>query len=836
MESPEPASPPSRRHRRPGRPAARTQPASRPQRVASPDLATAFHGLVRVVPRLDKGKGKVREPIHANDGVGEVDPVSKGGGTVRELKRPHPQRDELSLPPRPRAPRPTQQRQYELVDSSRHSPSSSVPDDDPQQLVLVSPATRTRTHSHGKTPDPTWAARVLSPIVRQQAAGGEFARNNKRRREGAKEGWTSPANFDKELGVAAPTLTDEFLIDVLPNRTRKTSKRHTFLGGGGVSEQGRKRKKLDSSSEDEEQEDLRKPQSGRPRGRVPRYLGAPGLHDSVTSDEKRLLKAPYRTSSTYARKLSFSRPSQTDLDHDGVPGSIKTCKPQREEAGAKVKRLEPGRSPRSPFLHSIAQTSFTPLIAKQSVKPGLKRITTIVGLELEGARASEDGRHRKKARKNEAQLSRPGGGRSERLTMVDEEEAGYVAQIAPKPTFRHEPPTRVKKVKPARKTRSKAPTDRFRFVPVRRPPPFRPFANNPPPLPLVPFTEASRSLANANVSPAVGASKASTPTALPPQAKQTKFRFITGPKAKRAPTVDEGWWQPGQEKPVKPSQKPRLMRRLSTRPDFQIAFTPSPESKLPGILEEPLPADDRHDSSHSCRGTPSSSTSPRSNLPRTSHPSVLPDSFDFAKFPLSSLPPPAQLAQPAQAISAPSQPRPSQLDDYFASESSSFERQALVVAEEEEMFGGDFLVSERELDHDHDHGAQDELDPPSPLATRCGHPAPPQPVPTPKGGWWRSVPTLSAVLGQRESQEVNVALLRARGRTPLYSVPSSFSEDSGEGGEEQQEVPASAALVEEEEGDQDLATTTSLAASDANDLVGDDFPSSFPYTALALAE
>ncbi|GAA5879062.1 hypothetical protein JCM1840_003859 [Sporobolomyces johnsonii] len=692
--------------------------------------------------------------------------------------------------------------------------------------VLVSPATRTRTHSHGRTPDPTWAARVLSPIVRQQAAGGEVASKNKRRREGAKEGWTTPDNFDKELGVAAPTLTDEFLVDVLPNRTRQKSKRHTFLGGGGASEQGRKRKKLDSSSEDEEQEDLRKPQSVRPRGRVPRYLGAPGLHDSVTSDEKRLLKAPYRTSSTYARKLSFSRPSQTDLDHDGVPASIKTYKRQREEAGAKVKRLEPGRSPRTPFLHSIAQTSFTPLIAKQSVKPGLKRITTVVGLELKGGRASEDGR------KNEVQLSRPGGGRSERLTMVDEEDAGYVAQIAPNPNFRHKPPTRIKKVKPARKTRSKAPTDRFRFVPARRPPPFRPSTNNTPPLPLVPPTEASRSLAE--VSPAVGPSKASTPTALPPQAKQTKFRFITGPKAKRAPTVDEGWWQPGQEKPVKPSQKPRLMRRLSTRPDFQIAFTPSPESKLPGILEEPLPADDRHDSSHSCRGAPSSSTSARSHLPRASHPSVLPDSFDFATFPLSSLPPPAQRAQPAQALSPPSQPRPSQLDDYFASESSSFERQALAVAEEAAMFGGDFLVSERELDHD--RGGQDELDPPSPLATRCGHPATPQPLPTPVGGWWTSVPTLSAVIGQRQSQEVNVALLRARGRTPLYSVPSSSSEDSSEGQEEHQEIPASAALVEEAEGDQDLATPTSLAASDADDLKGDDYPSSFPYTALALAE
>ncbi|GAA5949630.1 hypothetical protein JCM21900_002478 [Sporobolomyces salmonicolor] len=433
-----------------------------------------------------------------------------------------------------------------------------------------------------------------------------------------------------------------------------------------------------------------------------------------------------------------------------------------------------------------------------SVTPGLKSITSTMGLERNSGRPSKGGSRPTKKLNNEVPLSRPDGGRSEPLTMVDEDDAGYIFKIAS--TFRHEPPARIKKIKPARKIRSKSPTDRFRFIPARLPPPLRPFAIKPRPVGVVPPTEAHRFLPK--VGPAVEASKAS------PVAKQTKFRFITGPKAKRAPTIDAGWWQPGQKKPVKPSKTPRLLRRLSTRPDFQLASSPAPESKLPYILEESQPEDDRHTSSHSRGGTSSSSSSARSRLPRRPNDLVLPDGGDVSPFSLASLPPPAQLAQPAEVLSPASQPRPSQLDDSFADTSSSFERHALAVTETEELLFGDFIIHERKLGHS--QRAKDPLDQPSPPASGCcthaASPRTPPPGSTPRGGWWTSVPTLSAVGGRAASPEANIALRRAGGRARPGSRPGtswgfSFScgEDADEGAGEQHEVPLSVGLVEEEE-------------------------------------
>ncbi|GAA5902482.1 uncharacterized protein JCM6883_001422 [Sporobolomyces salmoneus] len=382
----------------------------------------------------------------------------------------------------------------------------------------------------------------------------------------------------------------------------------------------------------------------KPFKRILNFLGGQELDTMSKGDKRKLLrKAPYRTKSTDALPLDFVNASQAGFDRDVFGSSPLRRRPASEPRPVEhVKRLPPGKSPRTPFL-TISQTDFAPLAHQQlegEPEPELGRLrplTTFVS-EKEAARISKKGSGWVSTKKRIGPSRVKMRSNKKALIMVREEEAQDTVQTHPV----YPPKPRKARAVSTRTLRRRTSNPKFRFIPARNPPPVRPFALRPPPvLPRESHDETesiqATSTSNAIQQPPVPSRQPSPlqrqelPT---PKAKKTEFRFIVGPKAKKAPTVlveDTPPTDPRQQQPaeepnpslphpdelvqgerpeierketeIKESTKKKqpLMRRLSTLPGGRFGVEEMKDSKEDAVaVEEPRSSFNRYNrSSHS---------------------------------------------------------------------------------------------------------------------------------------------------------------------------------------------------------------------------------------------
>ena len=148
----------------------------------------------------------------------------------------------------------------------------------------------------------------------------------------------------------------------------------------------------DEEAEETAQEyDLAQPR--RPFKRISTFLGGKEFDKMSKENKKQVLqRAPYRTATTDAQPLEFVSPSEA-----GMGGSFDTSSHRRRQARSnveneeKVKRLPPGRSPRTPFLGTISQTDFAPLLDPKYKRRQLRRVSDHFVSVGEAARISRKG-------------------------------------------------------------------------------------------------------------------------------------------------------------------------------------------------------------------------------------------------------------------------------------------------------------------------------------------------------------------------------------------------------------------------------------------------------------
>ncbi|GAA6024280.1 hypothetical protein JCM10207_008735 [Rhodosporidiobolus poonsookiae] len=649
MLSPEPSSPPPRRRRRRA-PRKKAPPAQAPDPPLH--LAEAFHGLapVREAPKgvqgaqKSPGEGKARsgEPGETRDAAQQRDEEEQARfRTTASSSMAATTSDPL---PSPALRRPSSPLKRALVVDSTSSDSSlatpppaqlapvtlsssltPLPSDDgyaaagpaqQPQPQPISPASRLRTGAgtstgrrnsvHGKVPDPLWAARVLSPIVRAEAAAQERAQGGKGKGQRG-VGWRTLSEGSDSRNVGIPLSADEFLVNVLPRtksargaetlqkrkkkreeRKKKREERKAGKKGDRDAKAKRTRQRAPtttpSAEEEEEGEDdlyelfdpaeidfrAAGPSRATPKAlhRASTFLGALELDQLGSKGRDRLLrKAPYAPPGT-RHELEFDRASRTPFGREGgegegaLPGPAgkkkRGKKPGRHdeddeaagsagENGAPVKRLKPGKDVRAPFLDGIERTAFTPLLnvldaagkrRRQDVE--LRRMGELeddverVADEAVGAPTRAQGKGEGKKR---AVLKRAGGGRLKTLALGGAEEEDALGRVEPRlvPTA---PSRKAKQV--ARKPASDG--FKFRFIPRRLPPPRR---LNPQAAPVEhvepPAAAFDRAVVPAASSPQL--EKAMLPDAdlrspAPVKRRQPDFRFVTGAKAKKAPTIE----------------------------------------------------------------------------------------------------------------------------------------------------------------------------------------------------------------------------------------------------------------------------------------------------------
>ncbi|BGP20671.1 hypothetical protein JCM10213v2_008834 [Rhodosporidiobolus nylandii] len=621
MLSPEPSSPPPRRRRRR---APRKEPAPPPvdiPAVESPlDLATAFHGLA---PVHAKGKGTVEWANGAPQG--EVTESGRGGRVERE-EDDEQQRDKaktgredgdldvvltpgqrqsqnplhqqldpaldasssssLALPPAEQIIRIRSDSPLTPLSSTSSSASAAgqpgqadarlpAPVPPPHDPNFVSPRSRLRTH--GRDPNPLWAAAVLEPIVRAQ---GEQAQKRRRPAKGkwigaetAKQaGWLTHGDEDRVGEDGVSLSVDDFLNNVLPitrsmrhgepdeddeDDEDKSAKRMGKSKGkqkDGKTAKKRARRSYSTSEDGKSSSSSRlfpakefryfpTPKPPSPIYNSMTFFGAADLERATSKDKARLLRhAPYKTPGGGKEKLSLAPPSHTIFgQEDRDLSSLKRKRAQRDEEHAGVKRLKPGQDVRGPFLARMSQTAFAPLLDKaggrrKQVKAEKRPMRSMLELDEEVDRIAEAAAQTapptfmKHGGKKLARMARPGGGKVTALELAAPEEAGVVGETSSGGL-------------------------KYRFVPQRLPPPR--YANPNPPSRLIvsdPSTKAALQLGGPTATSSdpfekvdSGGGDGSSSSAKPVQAgcprpkpKQTDFRFITGPKARKAPTVEIG--------------------------------------------------------------------------------------------------------------------------------------------------------------------------------------------------------------------------------------------------------------------------------------------------------
>ncbi|GAA5845258.1 hypothetical protein JCM11251_003859 [Rhodosporidiobolus azoricus] len=579
MLSPEPSSPPPRRRRR------RIKRKARPPTVKtapSPDLATAFHGLPPLLgdsstkpkhatPLKDEQEGREEGEEGVDEEVGKGEEIVAQQEATRESHRGPPL---LSLPKRRHTPLDQQVPDATVSSSSSLAnfafppPAQAGParhqaarDESPplscsaisstsaaQQAIsspslhrpippakTVSPATRLRSRrgsSVGRVPDPQWAADVLEPIFRAEAAaaGAEQEKGKKGKKGKGKErdgniGWHALEGDDVAPGFEGPLSTDEFILNVLPKTTLKRAKKLDDLDEGRPavpprrSKRSRKtpvkrkrqerphREQTVSETGDDglsSQRSLLDPADVLEHAPTPKlyrfstFLGGAEL-DTVTSKEKDCLvrRAPYATVAGGKDPLSLHTASQSFLGQDrgslAADGRAEERKRRRSEVSEQegpVKRLPPGKDVRAPFITDIRETAFAALVdrrdvkAKQKQASGMKSVAEVeedVDQVVDGAMREPRARPAQ-TRTKSVTLCRPRGGRVATLELGTAEEAGSVTEQNPRMTTPRSSRQLMATVPSSRSSSRKPPTSHLKYcwVPDRLPPPRR---RNPLPTP-----------------------------------------------------------------------------------------------------------------------------------------------------------------------------------------------------------------------------------------------------------------------------------------------------------------------------------------------------------------
>ncbi|GAA5884089.1 hypothetical protein JCM6882_002135 [Rhodosporidiobolus microsporus] len=935
MLSPEPNSPPPRRRRRRAK---RKAPPPPPANAPSPDLATAFHGLAppqnahppppRIAPRAGqqqcasgaRAEGLEQEVGEREGGREEQQGHGKGDGVedalpTPALRRPgnpvHRQLDLVrsssssssSAAAALAAPPPAQAGPSRIATvstltplSSRSTSSSSnatagpVPPSqpffDPVPAALpdtLSPATRLRSRrgsTLGRVPDPQWAANVLEPIARADAAEQEKARKDKGKGKERERGlgWQGLQGGSAEPSVDGPLSTDEFILNVLPKTTLKKAKKQDSRevvrserskrgagrsrsdrkgkGKAPLKRQERPRRDYTSSEEDDTDSSARSLldpadflppiPTPKPLFRMSTFLGGAELDAATSKEKERLLRrAPYATPGGGKDPLSFDTASRTAFGKESQAARLPTTKKRKrradDEGDERVKRLPPGKDVRAPFISSIGQTAFAPLATRRDEQRHRQQqggMKTLGELEDEVDRIAQEAERERRpfkspTRRKAVTLARPGGGKITTLELGAAEEAGAVAEQNPR-LNQPRPPRKLQPTVPSSRKPSPSSHLKLRFTPRRLPPPRR---LNPLPA-LSPIRESAPSTASASLEGAAlpplssrqlekAKVKIRNSSSSPPaqaaavsrtaqQPKQTDFRFVTGCKAKKAPTVEVRHAlaaqqasarssssttgpelpspQAGQSRPaddagtkrahlvetVSPRKRKRtialvtpapanqtgrradsdpegdskrkkhcLLRRLSTRPGFQLPTSPAQDEGEP--LDGAI-----HFSSHEYGGA----------VPHgRSH--SLPPEFDsrpstFGQDGTSPSRRPSPFVQLSPELFADAFPPAHQTDSlpapsgYVEGESPSFLRQAVEAAEAAEGF---FHNEKDEHEEQDNRDEQDEGDvrdagkgpravqaissssADSPLLQRRRLPSLPQPNSTQTSGIWSHVPS-----------------------------------------------------------------------------------------------
>ncbi|GAA5854011.1 hypothetical protein JCM8547_008192 [Rhodosporidiobolus lusitaniae] len=510
-------------------------------------------------------------------------------------------------------------------------PKENDPPPPVHERRTLSPSTVLRTGRrgsiHGRVPDPLWAARVLSPIVRAEVAAAEaeaeaarkrrtkeeeeeeqddeISRKKRRRSNGKskgkgkeKSGWRTLSEGSEAREDAVPLSVDEFLVNVLPKtkevrKAKEARRRRGNKGKGEETEPARRRQRAAyTSSGDEEALAAYNapPASGlyspseifapapppRPLHGATTFLGALDLSKLDSRGKTRLLR---RQAGEMKEPLSLGPASKTVLGREGKgevgraekggkgKGKRKKGKEKEEpEEGRNVERLPPGKDVRAPFISSIGQTGFAPLkgggyrsvLLERKRASGRGRRKSLAQIEEEvevivfedGAEGPPLPPDPRALRRVTTTLFKKGGGRVETLELGKPEEAG--APAADEAKFSRMPARQPFKPK-TNIVRKPPPSSgaKYRFTPQRLPPP-RLLNLAPSSTIALPSHHDHNAHVNRSASsdafhpsaekvepPAAFSSSTSLPP--PPAAykpPQTEFRFITGAKAKKAPTIE----------------------------------------------------------------------------------------------------------------------------------------------------------------------------------------------------------------------------------------------------------------------------------------------------------
>ncbi|GAA5958011.1 hypothetical protein JCM3765_006231 [Sporobolomyces pararoseus] len=536
-------SPPSRRHRRPPppRPDRKSLP-SRLKRIEQQKQAEAQKSLLEA----DKGKGKAKEdlevvqereekiiqstkqhqppqtgPIASTSTVIETSPSSTLTPLERLAPAKSPQKEvkgpELSqiFPSRP--PRtPYRSRTYLASSRSRKRRSNPSSDSETDYENPISEGGGSRKRPPVKKLKSARSSRKIWTAV-ERGFGPR------------KEKWSQEAEeaSDSE-GESSEESIERFRQEVLPLST-------------AIERQRRERGELTDEETEENAQEYELAEPRKPFKRISTFLGGKELDRMSKENKKQLLrKAPYRTATTDALPLEFVSPSEA-----GMGGTFDTTSNRRRVAQSdvekeeKVKRLPPGRSPRTPFLETISQTEFAPLLDPEYSRRQLRRISDPFVSAGEAARISRKGSGWISTKRQVR--PRRVGSKKKSLIMVRNEDAQDTARIDSDFGAKRKP-NRINQALPRSRARPRYPKEKLklRYVPARLPRPIRPFAQRSAPAGPRIEHQQTESIRGSSASRSAHPEQPAPPPDPSPfisKAQSTKFRFIVGPKAKKAPTV-----------------------------------------------------------------------------------------------------------------------------------------------------------------------------------------------------------------------------------------------------------------------------------------------------------
>lgn len=417
MDSPESHSPPRRKR----------------FREPPPDLATLFHGLTAVSTATVKGSARHKGKASTSGGgggsgrregggaPGGVLGVNKEGVEERASETAEPQHATNTSPTLPRPPtaplRPVAPLHHQLVTASTFDQaplptplSSPLPPLTPSSLAQPDPAEPARRRLHRGRADSTvsahWAARVLSPIVREERRERDLLRfksSTKRRGvESAEEGdggeMVSVDDFLAALPSKPKKVARKYGLRTLKERREKSEKRRSVRGEeeGKAAPKRAKRKALELDDDDDGNCYSPKPPK---RKRKPRRRVLIDYSSDSNDERSPETEAPPRRRPRPTKRIRLAR--QFDVAASPAPpppkvgkqlvlvkewlleGSQAELYANKVGGGREIKRVDPRKGPQGVFLSSLGDTAFGGMRGSKEVRggrrvEGQKRVTSLV--------------------------------------------------------------------------------------------------------------------------------------------------------------------------------------------------------------------------------------------------------------------------------------------------------------------------------------------------------------------------------------------------------------------------------------------------------------------------